>query len=153
MYSLFYLAAFSIFLFCISSVLVIIEQWDFLFSLNLFCVLCASCTFIGISSFRLENLLWLGWKHFLHLWAGILLFLVFLGLVFHSIPNSWKFCQEHFRFSVFFDQCIYFISHISSTWAFLFQLLYSVGETCLCSSWSHTKVFHFQRKIPLDWTS
>jgi hypothetical protein len=64
-------------LFCMFSILIIMYQGNFLFWSNVSDVLCASCTFIGLSILRLGKFCW---KYFLGLWAEILLFPLFLFL-------------------------------------------------------------------------
>lgn len=65
----FFLAVFNFFVCCVFSVLIIMCYGDFLFWPNLFAVLHASCTFIGISS-RLGNFSsMISLKIFLCLWT------------------------------------------------------------------------------------
>ena len=103
----------------------------FLFWSNLFNVLFTSCTFICISFFRfssefVENIFWA----------------FELKSSFHTIPGFLDvLCQKIFRFSIFFDSCIYIFYNIFNTWDSLVHFLYSVGETCLCSSVCLPRIF------------
>lgn len=89
-------------LFSMFNLLIIIYQVDFLFSSNLFCVLNASCIFMGISFFMLRNCSYMIFfkKNFLCLRAGnllFLLFLLFLDLPFTYCPRSSSlFCVRNF---------------------------------------------------------
>jgi hypothetical protein len=43
--------------------------------------------------------------------------------------------QDFFRFNTFW-LCVNFFNYIFYAWHFLFHFLYSVGDACICSSFS-----------------
>lgn len=153
---LFPLAAFSsLSLLCMLNVLIIMWCENFLFWSNIFGVLWASYTFIGISFFgKLSSVTSL--KKFLrHLFdLGLFSFLnscyswVF-GL-FIASQISWMFyVRTVFRFNVFLDHCSHVFYCIFNAWDSFFHLLYFIGAACLCGYSSNFLSFNFQNSLNL----